>query len=255
MQPIKSELTSHHNSVSKDKIFNIVKINKEHCLNSEFLKSFISKENNDECIRNNNILNNSKEQKIEFNFDGLLNALINIKYTNSVNAFHLNFLEFKKVLNFKRKQRKTKLDSVLKKCKSKFFRAVQESLKLLIPITLYNIYRLPQCFITNVNIDYNKYFMNKSLLQIYLELNSVQNYNNVIYCKNPNQEMLLKRILSMTYEELFDQYVNSQRFKEDCEAIKEKEGEKYEILYKYVSKMYVHYYALCKGNKMKHKRK
>ena len=66
-------------------IFLISKITKEHCLNSEFLQSFIQSSNNDD--------------NAEFNFDGLINALVNIKQSNTVSAFHLNFLEFKKVLN------------------------------------------------------------------------------------------------------------------------------------------------------------
>ena len=119
-------------------IFLISKITKEHCLNSEFLQSFIQSSNNDD--------------NAEFNFDGLINALVNIKQSNTVSAFHLNFLEFKKVLNFKRSQRKTKIDSILKKCKSKFFRAVQEAIKKLTnDSNLIN--RLPQSFITNINID------------------------------------------------------------------------------------------------------
>lgn len=219
----------------KHKIFLISKITKEHCLNSEFLRSFIS---NDNC------------SEAEFNFDGLINALVHSKPSNTVSAFHLNFLEFKKVLNFKRAQRKTKIDSILKKCKSKFFRAVQESIKKLTnDSNLIN--RLPQSFITNINIDYNKEFMNKTIFQIYKELNIIQSeidfYNEI----NSNNIIQLNQLLRMTYTELFDCYINSQRFKKDCEGIREKEGEKFEILYKYVSKIFIHYYSLSKGNKPK----
>ena len=216
-------------------IFLISKITKEHCLNSEFLRSFISNEN---CSEN------------QFNFDGLINALVHIKPSNTVSAFHLNFLEFKKVLNFKRAQRKTKIDSILKKCKSKFFRAVQESIKKLTNDSNI-INRLPQSFITNINIDYNKDFMNKTILQIYTELKIVQSENDFYHGINTESILKLNQFLRMTYTELFECYINSQRFKKDCEGIREKEGEKFEILYKYVSKIFIHYYSLSKGNKPK----
>ena len=248
-------------SSAGSKIFQITKMTKEQCLNSEFLQSFIEQrtpqQNNCGTQQSNGTtLSKVSDKKEEFNFDGLLNALINIKHTNSVSAFHMNFLEFKKVLNFKRAQRKTKIDSILKKCKSKFFRAVQESIKKLSVDSNNNnnnLIRLPQSFITNINIDYNKQFMNKSLLQIYMDLNVIQNYKDLFYNSSHNQAFLLNKLLSLTYTELFNHYITSQRFKEDCESIREKEGEKYEILYKYVSNIFIHYYSLSKGNKQKYK--
>ena len=219
----------------KPPIFLITKITKEFCLNSAFLQSFLVDGN---------------FQKYDFNFDGLINVLVNIKQSNTVSAFHLNFLEFKKVLNFKRSQRKTKIDSILKKCKSKFFRAVQEGIKK-ITNDSNQINRLPQTFITNINIDYNKEFMGKTLMQIYQDLKVVQSENDFFVGLDKEKAFTLNKFLSLTYTELFNLYITSQRFKRDCESIREKEGEKFEILYKYVSKIFIHYYSLSKGNKPK----
>ena len=217
----------------KEKIFSISKITREQCLNSEFLRSFIE-----------------IKDKSTFNFDGLINALVNIKRSNTVSAFHYNFFEFKKVLNFKRPQRKTKIDSILKKCKSKFFRAVQEALKKLTnESSLIN--RLPQSFITNINIDYNKKYMNKTLLELYSELKVVQNEKDFYYGINQERAIYLNQFIHMTYSQLFTNYITSERFMKDCVSIREKEGEKFEILYKYVSKIFIHYYSLSKGNKPK----
>ena len=225
-------------SSSSFPIFSISKITREQCLNSTFLKSFI---------------NTKGESDIpSFNFDGLITALIKIKQPTSVSAFHSNFLEFKKVLNFKKSSfRKTKIDSILKKCKSKFFRTVQEAIKKLTNNSI-KINRLPQTFITNINIDYNKEYMNKSLFRIYYDLNIVKTEND-FYMEAPAlwEQTTLKNLINMTYSEAFTYYVTSQRFKEDCEGIREKEGEKFEILFKYVSKIFIHYYSLSKGNKPK----
>ena len=211
-----------HGSKAKPKIFNITKMTKEHCLKNEFLQSLI--------------INEGNYDKSDFNFDGLINALVNIKQTDSVSAFHVNFLEFKKVLNFKRSQRKTKIDSILKKCKSKFFRAVQEAIKK-ITIDSSQIGRLPQSFITNINIDFNKEYMNKTLFQIYAELGII-NPQNVFSGMEQEKIYLLKNLFDMTYSQLFTCYISSQRFKSDCRSIGEKEGEKFEILYKCFKNLY-----------------
>ena len=231
----------------KEYIFKITKITKENTFNSKFLQSFlIPKE-----------INVNKERKEnpnidlpDFNFEGLLSALIQIKNNNTVSAFHSNFMDFKTILNFHRPLRKTKIDSILKKCKSKFFRAVQDSIKK-ITNDLTQVNRLPQSFITNINIDYNKNYMNKTIFQIYQSLNLVNQEKEFFIGISDENIPKLKSLLNYTYSQLFNIYTESQRFKEDCEVIREKEGEKFEILYKYVSKIYINYYSLSKGNRPK----
>jgi hypothetical protein len=231
----------------KEYIFKITKITKENTFNSKFLQSFlIPKE-----------INVNKERKEnpnidlpDFNFEGLLSALIQIKNNNTVSAFHSNFMDFKTILNFHRPLRKTKIDSILKKCKSKFFRAVQDSIKK-VTNDLTQINRLPQSFITNININYNKNFMDKTIFEIYKSLNLVNNEREFFVGTTTENIPKLRTLLNSTYSELFNIYTESKRFKEDCEIIREKEGEKFEILYKYVSKIFISYYSLSKGNKPK----
>ncbi len=230
----------------KKTIFKITKMTKEKMFDSQFLQSFLSKNIN---------LKEEKEEnkKIDlpnFNFEGLISVLLNIKNNNSISEFHSNFMDFKTVLNFHRPLRKTKIDSILKKCKSKFFRAVQDSIKK-ITNDLTQINRLPQSFITNINIDYNKNYMNKTIFEIYKSLNLVNQEKEFFIGISQENIPKLKSLLNYTYSQLFNVYTESQRFKEDCEVIREKEGEKFEILYKYVSKIYIRYYSLSKGNRPK----
>ena len=229
----------------KKLIFRITKMTKEKMFNSQFLQSFLSKKVNFEEKDENN-----KIDLPDFNFEGLISVLINIKNNNSVSEFHSNFMDFKTVLNFHRPLRKTKIDSILKKCKSKFFRAVQDSIKK-ITNDLTQINKLPQSFITNINIDYNKNYMNKTIFQIYQSLNLVNQEKEFFIGISDENIPKLKSLLNYTYSQLFNIYTESQRFKEDCEVIREKEGEKFEILYKYVSKIYIRYYSLSKGNRPK----
>ena len=239
--------SSNSENKRKDYIFKITKITKENTFNSKFLQSFlIPKKLNffEERKENQNI------DLPDFNFEGLLSALIQIKSNNTVSEFHSNFLDFKSILNFHRPLRKTKIDSILKKCKSKFFRAVQDSIKK-ITNDLTQVNRLPQSFITNINIDYNKNYMNKTIFQIYQSLNLVNQEKEFFIGISDENIPKLKSLLNYTYSQLFNIYTESQRFKEDCELIREKEGEKFEILYKYVSKIYINYYSLSKGNRPK----
>ena len=229
----------------KKTIFKITKMTKEKMFNSQFLQSFLSKKVNFEEKDENN-----KIDLPDFNFEGLISVLINIKNNNSVSEFHSNFMDFKTVLNFHRPLRKTKIDSILKKCKSKFFRAVQDSIKK-ITNDLTQINKLPQSFITNINIDYNKNYMNKTIFEIYKSLNLVNQEKEFFIGISQDNIPKLKSLLNYTYSQLFNVYTESQRFKEDCEVIREKEGEKFEILYKYVSKIYIRYYSLSKGNRPK----
>ena len=229
----------------KKLIFRITKMTKEKMFNSQFLQSFLSKKVNFEEKDENN-----KIDLPDFNFEGLISVLINIKNNNSVSEFHSNFMDFKTVLNFHRPLRKTKIDSILKKCKSKFFRAVQDSIKK-ITNDLTQINKFPQSFITTINIDYNKNYMNKTIFEIYKSLNLVNQEKEFFIGISPENIPKLKSLLNYTYSQLFNVYTESQRFKEDCEVIREKEGEKFEILYKYVSKIYIRYYSLSKGNRPK----
>ena len=239
--------SSNSENKRKDYIFKITKITKENTFNSQFLQSFlIPKKLNffEERKENQNI------DLPDFNFEGLLSALIQIKSNNTVSEFHSNFLDFKSILNFHRPLRKTKIDSILKKCKSKFFRAVQDSIKK-VTNDLTQINRLPQSFITNININYNKTFMDKTIFEIYKSLNLVNNEREFFVGTTTENIPKLRILLNSTYSDLFNIYTESKRFKEDCEMIREKEGEKFEILYKYVSKIFINYYSLSKGNKPK----
>ena len=230
----------------KQRIFTITKMTKEKMFDSKFLQSFLKKNMNLSEVKEEN----KKIDLPDFNFEGLISALITIKSSNSVSEFHSNFMDFKTVLNFHRPLRKTKIDSILKKCKSKFFRAVQDSIKK-ITNDLTQVNRLPQSFITNINIDYNKNYMNKTIFEIYRSLNLVNQEKEFFIGISDENIPKLKSLLNYTYSQLFNIYTESQRFKEDCEVIREKEGEKFEILYKYVSKIYINYYSLSKGNRPK----
>lgn len=186
-------------------------------------------------------------------FESKVYHYIDILLCKPLNSFHSDFINFRKTLNFKRIIRKTKIDSVLKKCKSKFFRAIQEAVNQLIEIGA-KINRLPQLFITNINIDYNKKYINKTIFEIFQEFELITTskedfFSNIFL--NEEKEELLDHLLNLTYKEAFDSYLKSDRYTYDIQYIRQREGDKFAFLYVYVSKIFIKYYTCSKGNKSK----
>lgn len=221
-------------SSNKNRIFRVAKITKDSCLQSSIMKAFVSLTSED------------------INIDGMINYYVKSSKNKTISAFHTNFFKFKQTLCFKRNHRKTKIDSILKKCKSKFFRTVQEALKDLLE-NYFPVPHLPQSFITNINIDTNKKHLHHSLKDILKAFDALYDFDGMIGSVPYSMQKMVVKFMSMTYRELFEKYIDSKRFMEDSNAIREKEGEKFELLYRYVAKIFVQYYSISKGNKTKHK--
>jgi hypothetical protein len=167
---------------------------------------------------------------------------------NKSNSFHSEFLQFQHSLGFRKPLRKLRIDSVLKKCKSKMFKAVQEAVNLLLNLNC-KVNRLPQEFITNININYNKRYLDKSLSFIYEEFKLISKIEENIWDqKIEEKKKLLGRLLQMTYRQAYQAFLNSERFKIDLISMVKREGGKYARLYNYVCQIFIPYFQLGKGN-------
>ena len=82
---------------------------------------------------------------------------------NNQTSFQSVFSYLKKKLQVK-DTRKSHIDSLLKKSKGKFFKAVHDYLKICLNIITK---RLPQTFITNITIDYNQKFLFKKMIKMH----------------------------------------------------------------------------------------
>lgn len=167
---------------------------------------------------------------------------------------HSNFYYLKNKLNLTGFKRKTQIDSLLKKCKSKAFRTIHEALKNCLKIKLL---RLPQPFITNIKIDINKSSLNKSILDIYAEhgiIPSFEEFENKGFIIE-GKSHLFKDFLSLTFREVFEKYLDSQQYIKDYKHISKREGEGFALLFNYISKIYITYYDKSRGNKHQKLRK
>ena len=162
----------------------------------------------------------------------------------SINNFNDIFLTIRKKLHVKH-SRKSEIDSLLKKAKCKFFQTVHKIMKYCLTIT---VNRLPQIFITNVTIEYNLRYLEKTIIQIYNDFDLIQNLpiidDEVIKIKNKE---LFKVFLKYKFYELYEEYIESQCYKKDINKVINKNGKNIGILYEFVSKNFIHYYLNSKN--------
>ena len=180
------------------------------------------------------------------------NSILPIKPTKSkrlTKTFHKQFQELKTQLNVQN-TRKTHIDSLLKKIKSKCLKAIHEVLKNCLNLL---VGRLPQNFITNIKIDFNKHYLDKTIGDIYFDFKLLPSFNE-IYEKNlirKGKNALFNDIYNMQFKEVYNTYLESNLFVKDFEKIKGRDGEEIALLYEYVAKNMCEYYLLSKGNKSK----
>ena len=143
---------------------------------------------------------------------------------------------------------------MIKKSKGKFFRAIYEGIKLWLNL---RVYRLPQEFITNITIEYNKKYLNKKIIDIYNEFNLLPTIKEIMekkLYKNGKFE-IFKEIVSYDYITLYDIYTKSNRFKRDIDSVKVDEGKRIAVLYEFVAKNFCVYYLDRKEQKKKNQKK
>jgi len=167
---------------------------------------------------------------------------------------HAKFQILKKEMGMSLELRKTQIDSLLKKCKSKCFKSVHKALKKCLN---YKLERIPQDFITNIKIEFNKTFMEKTILQVYQYYGLLLDYEELLKNSNIKEEKrnYLKQFVNLTFKDAYDIYISSNQYLKDYDRIIEKEGRSFAVLFDYIARIFVQYYTLSKGNKPKNENK
>ena len=146
--------------------------------------------------------------------------------------------------------RKNRIDCIIKKVKTKYLQAIHESIKYC--VNLY-IKRLPQYFITNIKIEYNKMYLNKTIEEIYTEFKILPSLKEIIeknLIRKGKKEYLIV-LMSTTLKEIYQYYLSSQLYIYYRKYIRKKEGEKVAKLYDYIAQNICEYFLYNKGNKKK----
>ena len=173
-----------------------------------------------------------------------------------------NRTTFQKAFAFLRKKlqikqsRKTYIDSILKKCKARFFKALNDILKQCLKI---HLTKFPQSFITNISIVNNKLILGFTVQELYKTYNLSKINLEECFEKNEcyeGKEIYLKYILHSKISDLYLLYINSNRYQREIKYIKNNIGIKMYLLYEFVSDNFVNYYSFskphfCKKNNKK----
>ena len=182
------------------------------------------------------------------------NFIINVDFPlpeKDKKTFHTIFNYIRRKLQIKL-SRKNNIDSILKKCKGRFFKTIYESIKLCLNI---NLLRFPQTFLNNITILYNKNYLNKKIIDIYNEFNLLPPIEDIIQMNlyKKGKIEIFKEIMNSDFISLYDNYVNSDKFKRDIEQIKIIAGKRNGILYEFVAINFCTYYLTSKVYPIKNK--
>ena len=144
--------------------------------------------------------------------------------------------------------RKNRMDCIIKKVKTKYMNAIHDAIKYCVNLKMN---KLPQNFITNINIEYNKMYFNKTVEQLYSEFNIVPSLNELInknLIKNGKKELLII-LMNSSLKDIYQYYLTSDLYKYHRMCIIKKEGENSGKLYDYVAQNICKYFIYNKGNK------
>ena len=148
--------------------------------------------------------------------------------------------------------RKSHIDSLLKKCKGKFFKIIHEIMNTSLNII---VKRLPQKFITNITIEYNQTFLKKNIIQVYQEFNLLPDYDTLVEKDliKADKKQPFKQFCSYNLIKLYDIYIHSQRYLNEINEVKTYDGRRIGLLYQFVSKNFCNYFENNKPHIIKTK--
>jgi hypothetical protein len=146
--------------------------------------------------------------------------------------------------------RKSHIDSLLKKCKGKFFKTIHEIMNLSLNII---VKRLPQKFITNITIEYNQKYLKKNIIEVYQDFNLLPDFHTLVekgLIKN-NRKEAFTEFCSYKLTNLYNIYIESQRYLKEINAVRIHDGRRIGLLYEFVSKNFCKYFEKNKPHSIK----
>ena len=148
--------------------------------------------------------------------------------------------------------RKSHIDSLLKKCKGKFFKTIHEIMNTSLSIT---VKRLPQKFITNITIEYNQKYLKKNIIQIYQDFNLLPDYDTLKEkgLIKTNKKQPFEQFCAYNLMNLYNIYLESQRYFNEINEVKKHDGRRIGLLYQFVSKNFCNYFENNKPHMVKTK--
>ena len=146
--------------------------------------------------------------------------------------------------------RKSHIDSLLKKCKGKFFKTIHEIMNMSLNII---VKRLPQKFITNITIEYNRKYLKKNIIEVYQDFNLLPDYHTIVEkgLIKANRKEAFSEFCSYELTKLYSIYIESQRYSKEINDVKNQDGRRIGLLYQFVSKNFCTYFENNKPHSIK----
>ena len=213
-------------------------------------------------------INNSKEFKIFHSGECFQNSINKIeeiiKKKKEMVIFNIKKKNKKQKNIFKRRDNS---DKIRKKIKSRFFKALKNSVNIRIKSAGSDQFfkNLPQIFIGNISKNKNKDILNLSFKEIFsknfyediklpeLDYKNLSNNKKVLKFLESNDEISEKSnfntFKNMKFNEIFEEYLNSKEFEMEIAHLKmEKENDKY--IYDYIIKAHnlIEFFSNCPNN-------
>lgn len=187
----------------------------------------------------NNNLNNS-QYILDFNFS------IPKELENNFQGI-FSYIKKKFQIKF---SRKSHIDSLLKKCKGKFFKTIHEIMNMSLNII---VKRLPQKFITNITIEYNQKYLKKNIIEVYQDFNLLPDYHTIVEkgLIKDNRKEAFSEFCSYKLTKLYSIYIESQRYSKEINDVKIQDGRRIGLLYQFVSKNFCTYFENNKPHSIK----
>ena len=158
-----------------------------------------------------------------------------------------SYIKKKFQINF---SRKSHIDSLLKKCKGKFFKAIHEIMNSCLNLI---VKRLPQKFITNITIEYNQKYLKKNIIQVYQDFDLLPDLNTLsekgLIKKDKKNDF--EKFCSYDIAELYNIYIDSQKYNNEINKVKHHDGSRIGLLYQFVSKNFCNYFEKNKPHTLK----
>ena len=152
--------------------------------------------------------------------------------------------------------RKYRIDCIIKKAKAKFMKSLHYSVKYCLTI---NVEKLPQTFVLNIKIDFNKKYFKKTIEEIYTEFKIIPSLSEIVDRKliKKGKEELFKLLMKSDVEFVYQVYLMSRLYQYHRKQIIKKNNKGVGVLYDFIANnlcKYYQYSEACQTIKSKGKK-
>ena len=146
--------------------------------------------------------------------------------------------------------RKYRIDCLIKRAKSKFIKSLHYAMNYCLNL---NVKRLPQSFVLNIKIDFNKKYLNKTIEEIYTQFKIIPPLSEILEKKlvHKGKEELFKILMTGTFHYVYQIYLMSRLYQRHKNQVTRKNGVGVGVLYDYIANNLCNYYIFSEVSRFK----